>query len=58
MTETDSRLCVVGGASREELLARLEERGIHLNESARTLLAHPCFELRAPENLEIGRAHV
>ena len=53
MTETDCRCCVVGGMNRAKLLARLEERGIQLNESARTLLAHPCFELRAPENLEV-----
>ena len=53
MTETGSRRCVIGGMNREELLARLEERGIQLNESAWTLLAHPCFELRAPENLEV-----
>jgi hypothetical protein len=53
--ENDNRRCVVGGASRERLLARLEERGVQLNESARTLLAHSCFELRAPESLEILR---
>ena len=45
--------CVAGGMSREELLARLERRGVQLNESARTLLAHRCFDVRAPERLEV-----
>ena len=44
---------VVGGVSREELRARLEERDIQLNDSARTLLEDPCFDTRAPETLEV-----
>lgn len=53
MNQPDRVTLEVGGASREELLALLSERGIQLNESARTLLAHSCFEAREPERLEV-----
>jgi len=52
----DERLtAAVGGASREELSALLSSRGIQLNESARTLLEHPCFDVREPARLEVLR---
>ena len=44
---------LVGGASREELHARLAELGIQLNDGARTLLEDSCFDTRAPETLEV-----
>ena len=44
---------LVGGASREELHARLAELGIQLNDGARTLLEDSCFDTRAPERLEV-----
>ena len=53
MSRAESLSVVVGGSSREELLARLSSRGIQLNEHARTLLAHHCFEVREPEGLEV-----
>ena len=53
MSRGEGLSVVVGGSSREELLAQLSSRGIQLNEHARTLLAHRCFEEREPERLEI-----
>lgn len=55
MNDGASMTVVVGGASLEELLALLGECGIQLNESARTLLAHRCFEAREPERLDVVR---
>lgn len=53
MTDDGARTCVIGGASRDELLARLGACGIQLNEHARTLLAHPCFDVREPERVDV-----
>lgn len=53
MNEPGGLTVVVGGASREELLALMSGRGIQLNESARTLLAHSCFDAREPERLAV-----
>ena len=53
MSRGESLSVVVGGSSREELLAQLSSRGIQLNENARTLLAHRCFEVRESERLDV-----
>lgn len=55
MSRGESLSVVVGGASREELVAQLSARGIQLNEYARTLLEHPCFDGREPERVEVLR---
>ena len=55
MSRGESLSVVVGGASREELSELLSGRGIQLNEHARTLLEHPCFDAREPERVEVLR---
>ncbi len=44
---------IVGGLSREDLFARLQECGVSLNAHAQALLAGPMFVPRAPERVEI-----
>ena len=53
MSRGETMTVAVGGSSREELLAMLSRRGIQVNENARTLLAHRCFDVRGPERLEV-----
>lgn len=43
----------VGGLSRQDLAARLQEHGVGLNAHAETLLAHSAFDTRPAERVEI-----
>ena len=49
----DELTCEIGGATREELLARLDAEEVQLNEHARTLLATGCFDPRPAERAEL-----
>ncbi len=46
----------VGGLSRQDLAARLQEHGVGLNAHAETLLAHSAFDTRPPSASGSSRA--
>lgn len=48
----------VGGDTRAQLLRRLEQADVHLNEHARTLLDDPAFDAPAPQTLHLVQRSV